>query len=155
MINKVILVGHLGRDPEIRSTASGRPVGNFSLATNRTWTDRDGQRQEETEWHQIVVWGRQAEVAGQYLTRGRQVYIEGRLQTRSWEDRNTGEKRFKTEVVCEIFKMLGTRSDAAGPPGPSAPPPYEPPGGGPPGGAAPGGAAPGGDFEPEDDDIPF
>ncbi len=152
MINKVILVGHLGRDPEIRSTTSGTPVGNFSLATNRQWKDRDGQRQEETEWHQIVVWGRQAEVAGQYLSRGRQVYIEGRLQTRSWEDRNSGEKRYKTEVVCEILKFLGGRGDTGGPPGPQGPPPYEPPGGSSPmGGSGPMGGEP----EPEDDDIPF
>ncbi|MCP4656877.1 MAG: single-stranded DNA-binding protein [bacterium] len=160
MINKVILVGHLGRDPEIRSTASGTPVGNFSLATNRQWKDRDGQRQEETEWHQIVVWGRQAEIAGQYLSRGKQIYVEGRLQTRSWEDRQSGEKRFKTEVVCEIFKFLGGRGDS-GPSGPQGPPPYEPPGGsagsggsGDSGGS--GGSGPvGGNFEPEDDDIPF
>ena len=111
MINKVILVGHLGRDPEIRSTPSGRPVGSFSLATNRRWNDRDGNRQEETEWHQIVVWGRQAEVAGQYLTRGKLIYVEGRLQTRSWEDRNSGEKRYKTEIVADFFQMLGGRGE--------------------------------------------
>lgn len=146
MINKVILVGHLGRDPEIRSTASGTPVGNFSLATSRQWKDRDGQRQEETEWHQVVVWGRQAEVAGQYLSRGRLVYVEGRLQTRSWEDRQSGEKRYKTEVICEILKFLGGRGDMGGPPGPQGPPPYEPPGE----------SGPvGGNYEPEDDDIPF
>ncbi len=127
MINKVILIGHLGRDPEVRSTQAGTAVANFTVATNRRWTDRDGQRQEETEWHRIVVWGRQAEIAGQYLRRGRQVYIEGRLQTRSWEDRQTGEKRWTTEVICENFQMLGSRGDAGGPPQP--PEPTGPPGG--------------------------
>lgn len=111
MVNKVTLVGHLGRDPEIRSTASGRAVGNFSLATNRKWKDQQGNLQEETEWHQIVVWGRQAEIAGEYLTRGKLVYIEGRLQTRSWEDKETQEKRFKTEVVCDHFQMLGAKGE--------------------------------------------
>ena len=136
MINKVILVGNLGRDPEIRSTASGTPVANLSLATNRKWSDRDGNLQEQTEWHRIVVFGRQAEVAGQYLSRGRQIYVEGRLQTRSWEDRNTGETKYMTEVVCEVFKMLGRRGDAAG--GQQAGPPADDMG-----------------PEPEDDDIPF
>ncbi len=136
MINKVILVGNLGRDPEIRSTASGTPVANLSLATNRKWKDRDGNLQERTEWHRIVVFGRQAEVAGQYLARGRQIYVEGRIQTRSWEDPDTGETRYSTEVVCERFQMLGRNDgngDAAS--------------------ASPSEAVPG--PEPEDDDIPF
>ncbi len=111
MINKVILVGNLGRDPEIRSTTSGTPVANLSLATNRRWKDRDGNPQEKTEWHRVVVFGRQAEVAGQYLARGRQIYVEGRIQTRSWEDRETGETRYATEIVCESFQMLGRRAD--------------------------------------------
>lgn len=128
MINKVILVGNLGRDPEVRSTQSGTAVANFSLATSRRWTDREGQRQDETEWHKVVVWGRQAEIAGQYLRKGKQIYLEGRLQTRSWEDRQTGEKRWTTEIVCENFQMLGSRGDSGG--GPSGPPePYGPPGG--------------------------
>lgn len=171
MVNKVILIGHLGRDPEIRSTASGTPVGNFTVATNRRYNDRDGQRQEETEWHRIVVWGRQAEIAGQYLRRGRQIYIEGRIQTRSWDDRQTGEKRYTTEIVCENFQMLGSRGDSGGPPGGSyVPPGQEYGGGGGPdygGGPADSGGAPAGggdapagggsDFGggPEDDDIPF
>ncbi len=140
MINKVMLVGNLGRDPEIRSTASGVPVANLSLATNRRWNDRDGNLQEQTEWHRIVVFGRQAEVAGEYLSRGRQIYVEGRLQTRSWEDRQTGETKYSTEVVCEIFKMLGRRGDAAGCQQ---------------GGSQ--GAPPADDMgpEPEDGDIPF
>ena len=165
MFNKVYLIGNLGRDPEIRSTASGMPVANFSVATNRRWTDREGNRQEQTEWHNVVCFGRQAEVAGQYLTRGRQVFIDGRMQTRSWDDRQTGEKRYRTEVVCENFQMLGPRVDRGdayqgGYPGGDyqgshqapATQAYEPPGGEP---AAP--APAGGDAgsEPEDDDIPF
>ncbi len=136
MINKVILVGNLGRDPEIRSTASGVPVANLSLATNRRWKDRDGNRQEKTEWHRIVVFGRQAEVAGQYLTRGRQIYVEGRIQTRSWEDPQTGETRYATEIVCENFQMLGGRGSN----GDARPEPVPADDMGP---------------EPEDDDIPF
>jgi single-strand DNA-binding protein len=112
MVNKVILVGNLGRDPEIRSTPSGQPVASFSLATNRRWRDQQGNRQEQTEWHTIVCWGRQAEVAGQYLTKGKQIYVEGRLQTRSWEDRQTGEKRYRTEIVCDNFQMLGSRGES-------------------------------------------
>ena len=130
MINKVILVGNLGRDPEVRTTQSGTSVANLSLATSRTWTDRDGQRQKDTEWHKIVVWGRQAEIAGQYLRRGKQIYLEGRLQTRSWEDRQTGEKRWTTEVVCDFFQMLGSRNDGGGGGGGYGPPdPYGPQGG--------------------------
>ncbi len=112
MINKAILVGNLGRDPEIRSTTSGVAVANFSIATNRRWKDKEGNRQEQTEWHNIVCFGRQAEVAGEYLAKGRQVYIEGRLQTRSWEDQESGETRYRTEVVCENFQMLGQRPEA-------------------------------------------
>ena len=114
MVNKVILVGNLGRDPEVRSTTSGQPVATFSLATNRRWNDRQGNRQEETEWHQIVCWGRQAEVAGEYLRKGKQIYVEGRIQTRSWDDRQTGEKKYRTEIVCENFQMLGQRGDSGG-----------------------------------------
>lgn len=114
MLNKVMLIGNLGRDPEVRTTTSGTPVANFSLATSRRWTDRDGQRQEQTEWHNIVCWGRQAEIAGQYLTKGKQIFVEGRLQTRSWEDKNSGEKKYRTEVVCDNFQMLGRRGDDGG-----------------------------------------
>ncbi len=112
MVNKVILLGNLGRDPEVRSTASGTPVANLSLATTRRWNDRDGNPQEHTEWHRVVVFGRQAEIAGQYLSRGRQIFVEGRLQTRSWEDRQTGETKYSTEVLCENFQMLGQREGA-------------------------------------------
>ncbi len=150
MVNKVILLGNLGRDPEIRSTASGTPVANLSLATNRRWTDRDGNSQDETEWHRIVVFGRQAEVAGQYLSRGRQIYVEGRLHTGSWEDRQTGETKYRTEIICENFQMLGGRSEGGGGGGGYQRSSYQPPEGGAP-------PAPGGDMgpEPEDDDIPF
>jgi single-strand DNA-binding protein len=114
MVNKVILIGNLGRDPEVRQIPSGQTVATFSIATSRKWRDRDGNRQEQTEWHNIVVWGRQAEVAGQYLNKGRQIYIEGRLQTRSWDDQQSGEKKYRTEVVCENFQMLGGRQDRQG-----------------------------------------
>ena len=107
MINKVILVGNLGRDPEIRSLPSGQPVASFSVATSRRFKDRDGQRQEQTEWHNIVCFGKQAEIAGQYLVKGKQVFIEGRIQTRSWDDKNSGEKKYRTEIICENFQMLG------------------------------------------------
>ena len=137
MLNKVFLIGNLGRDPEVRSTQSGQTMATFTLATNRRWRDRDGNRQEQTEWHTIVLWGRQAEIAGQYLRRGRQVFVEGRLQTRSWQDQRTGEKRYKTEIVCENFQMLGGRGDAS-----YGEPPPEPPGDL-------------GTGDPMDDDVPF
>ena len=152
MVNKVILIGNLGRDPEIRTTTSGQHVATLSLATNRKWKSRDGERQEETEWHRVVVWGRQAEIAGQYLTKGRKIYVEGRIQTRSWDDKQTGEKRYSTEVVCENFQMLGGRgdSDSGGFGAPSAPSPD-----GPPAGPTGGGGFGGGNQGPDDDDIPF
>ena len=114
MVNKVILVGNLGRDPELRTTPSGQPVATLRLATTRKWRDRDGNRQEQTEWHDVICWGRQAEIAGQYLTKGRQIYVEGRLQTRSWEDKTHGDKRYRTEVVCDNFQMLGSRGGGGG-----------------------------------------
>ena len=114
MINKAILIGNLGRDPEVRSLPSGQSVANFSIATNRRWNDRDGNRQEQTEWHNIVCFGRQAEVAGQYLKRGDRIYVEGRLQTRSWDDRETGKKMYRTEIIVENFQMLGSRGGSGG-----------------------------------------
>ena len=107
MFNKVHSDRQPGPGPEVRSTPSGQPVASFTLATSRRWRDKNGQKQEQTEWHQIVVWGKQAEIAGQYLTKGKQIYVEGRLQTRSWDDRKTGEKKYRTEVVCDNFQMLG------------------------------------------------
>jgi single-strand DNA-binding protein len=135
-VNKVILIGNLGRDPEIRFTASGAPVCNFSLATNEQWKDKNGQKQERTEWHRIVVWGKQAEICKEYLAKGRQVYVEGNLQTREWNDRE-GNKRTTTEIRAARIQLLGrpdgTRGEAAGEP--------------------PGGAEP--DTEYSDNDIPF
>ena len=113
MVNKVILIGNLGRDPEVRSTPSGQPVATFTLATSRRWKDKNGQRQEQTEWHQIVVWGKQGENCGKYLKKGRPVFVEGRLQTRSWEDQS-GNKRYTTEVVAQAVQFLGGRSEGSG-----------------------------------------
>ena len=113
-VNKVILVGNLGRDPEVRYTQSGQAVANFTLATTDRWTDKQtGEKQERTEWHRIVVWGKQAELARDYLSKGKQLYVEGRLQTREWEDRD-GNKRQTTEVVCQNFQFLGRREDGGG-----------------------------------------
>ena len=106
-VNRVILIGNLGADPEKRVTGSGQTVATFNIATTDRWTDKSGQRQEKTEWHRIVVWGPQAENCSQYLSKGRQVYIEGRLQTRQWEDKE-GNKRYTTEVVAQRVQFLGS-----------------------------------------------
>jgi single-strand DNA-binding protein len=105
-VNKVILVGNLGADPELRYTGSGTAVADLRVATSRRWTDRQGSQQEDTQWHRIVVWGKQGENCKEYLSKGRQVYIEGRLQTRQWEDRD-GNKRYTTEVVAQEVQFLG------------------------------------------------
>ena len=112
-VNKVILVGNVGRDTEVRYTQNGTAVGNFSLATSENFPGRDGERQERTEWHNIVVWGRQAEIAGQYVKKGRQLFIEGRLQTRDWVDPQ-GVKHYRTEVVANRFQLLGRRDEGEG-----------------------------------------
>ena len=112
-LNKVLLIGYLGCDPEMRYTPSGRPVTSFSMFTPRSWTSADGERREETEWFNIVSWGNLAEICNQYLGKGQQVYIEGRLQTRSWED-ETGKKHFRTEVVASEMIMLGERRGEEG-----------------------------------------
>jgi len=112
-INKVILIGNLGGDPEVRTTPSGTPVATFTLATNESWKDKDGALQERTEWHRIVAWSRLAEICGEYLRKGRQVYIEGRLQTRSWEDRQ-GNQRKTTEIVANQMMMLGPPGGSQG-----------------------------------------
>jgi single-strand DNA-binding protein len=109
-VNRVILVGRLGRDPETRYTSSGQAVCNFTLATNEVYRNRTGEQQERTEWHRIVVWGKLAETAQQYLKKGSLVYIEGRIQTRQWDDRD-GNKRTTTEIVANTFRMLGGRSE--------------------------------------------
>ncbi|HKW88839.1 MAG TPA: single-stranded DNA-binding protein [Candidatus Acidoferrales bacterium] len=111
-VNKAILVGRLGRDPETRYTGSGQAVANFTLATDSTYKDRAGERQKRTEWHRIVAWGKLAEICQQYLKKGSQVYIEGRLQTREWEDKS-GQKRSTTEIVASDMRMLGSRADSA------------------------------------------
>ena len=151
-VNKVILVGNLGADPELKYTPSNRPLCNLSVATNEVFKDKAGARQEKTEWHRVTVWGEQAESCAKYLAKGRSVYIEGRLQTRSWDDKTDGKKRYSTEIVAERVVFLG--------------------GGGAEGGARKGGGrswgeegsspAPAGAAEPEghgpppgDDDIPF
>jgi len=109
-VNKVILVGNLGANPEMRFTQGGQAVANLRIATTERWTDKSGQKQEATEWHRVVVWGKQAEIVGQYLTKGRQVFIEGRIRTRQWQDQ-TGQKRFTTEIVAQNVQMLGGRGD--------------------------------------------
>ncbi len=112
-LNKVMIIGNLGRDPEMRYTANGQAVANFSVACSRRYTTRDGEQREETEWVRVVCWARQAEIAGQYLQRGSQVFVEGRLQTRSWEDQQ-GQTRYMTEVVASNFQMLGRRGSGDG-----------------------------------------
>jgi len=111
-VNKVLLIGNLGRDPEVRYTTGGSAVANFTMATTDRWNDQaTGDKKERTEWHRVVVWGKQAEIAGEYLRKGRQVYVEGSLQTREWTDRE-GAKRYTTEVRAQRFQMLGRREDA-------------------------------------------
>ena len=112
-VNKVILVGRLGRDPETRYTGAGQAVCNFSLATDESFKDRSGERQKRTEWHKIVVWGKQAEIAQQYLKKGAQIYLEGRIQSREWNDKE-GQKRTSFEIVATNFRMLGSRSESVG-----------------------------------------
>src|SRR3990172_4875236 len=134
-VNKVILIGNLGRDPEIRYTTSGQAVANFTIATTEVRPNKSGEKDEFTEWHRIVAWGKLAEICGQYLSKGRQVYIEGRIETRDWNDRD-GQKRSTTEVIAENMVMLGGRGEEAPPP-PAAEAPPAP------------------ETEIQDDDIPF
>ena len=129
MINKAILIGNLGRDPEIRYTPSGVAVANFSSATSEKWKDKNtGEMQEQTEWHRIVVFGKLGEICGEYLSKGSKVYIEGRIQTRQWDDRD-GNKRYTTEIVAREMKMLDRRESGSGgtgsqESGTAEPPPY-------------------------------
>ncbi len=109
-LNKVMIIGHLGRDPEMRYTPSGRPVTTFSVAVSRSWNSSDGERRSETEWFKVVAWGNLAEICKKYLTKGQQVYIEGRLQTRRWEDKE-GQRRTSVEVVANEMTMLGERRE--------------------------------------------
>jgi single-strand DNA-binding protein len=110
-VNKAILVGNLGADPEVRFTPGGQAVANFRIATSESWTDKSGQKQDRTEWHRIVVWGKLAELCGQYLAKGRQCYVEGRLQTREWMDKEN-HKNYTTEVVANSVVFLGSRDGA-------------------------------------------
>ena len=112
-VNKVFLIGNLGADPEVRYTSSGSAVANFRIATSEVWNDRNGERQERTEWHRIVVWGKQAEHCGEYLSKGRSVHVEGRIQTREWDDRD-GNKRYTTEIVANSVTFLGGRGEGGG-----------------------------------------
>ncbi len=113
-VNKVIIIGNLGRDPELRTTASGMSVANMTVATSRTRNDREGNRQEETEWHRVVLWGKLAELAQKYLSKGRKVYIEGRLQTRDWVDQQSGQKRYSTEIWAEEMTFLDSGGGGGG-----------------------------------------
>ncbi len=110
-LNKVMVIGHLGRDPEMRYTPSGRPVTSFSVVTTRAWTSAEGERHEESEWFNVVAWGNLAEICNQYLTKGQQVYVEGRLQTRGWED-GEGKKHYRTELVASEMIVLGDRHNS-------------------------------------------
>ena len=140
-INKVILIGRLGQDPEVRYTPDGTAVANFSIATSEEWKDKNsGEKKERTEWHRIVAWRRLGEICGEYLSKGRQVYIEGRIQTRSWDDKD-GNKRYTTEIVASDVQFLGGRDSAAAA-GPSA-------------GSQDAGGPPLSPQGPQDDDIPF
>ncbi len=153
-VNKAILVGRLGRDPENRYTSGGQAVCNFTMATDESFRDRAGERQKRTEWHRIVLWGKLAEIAQQYLKKGMLVYVEGRIQTRQWDDRE-GNKRTSTEIVGNVMRMLTPRGEV--PPEVEAPPPVYPE-------SAPGGrgasagtdaAADTPDSQVSDEDIPF
>ena len=150
-VNKVILIGNLGRDPEVRYMPSGDAVANISIATTETWKDKNGEKQEKTEWHRVAMFGKTAEVAGEYLKKGSQVYIEGRLETRKWTDKE-GQERYTTEIRADRMQMLGSRSGGSermAPPEDDAPRAA----------AAPakksGGAAKGSSLEDLEDDIPF
>jgi single-strand DNA-binding protein len=112
-VNKVILIGNLGRDPEVKYTQNGTAVANLNIATNEVWTDKAGQKQERTEWHRVVVWGKQAQVLSELLTKGKQVYVEGSLQTRSWDDRE-GNKRYTTEVRAVRVLLMGRAEGGRG-----------------------------------------
>ncbi|MDH3360126.1 MAG: single-stranded DNA-binding protein [Desulfobulbaceae bacterium] len=111
MINKVILIGNLGADPEVRYSQNGKAVANFRIATTETWKKQDGSKEEQTEWHRIVAFARLGEICGEYLAKGSKVYIEGRLQTRKWQDRD-GNDRYTTEIVAREMKMLSSRGDS-------------------------------------------
>ena len=155
MVNKVILIGNLGKDPEVRYTNGGQAVANLRIATSRSWTDKQsGQKKEETEWHDVEVWGKQAEQCGEYLAKGRQVYVEGRLKTDKWQDKQSGQERYKVKVVAETVRFLGGGAgrggagrSQVGPEERQMPGGFEEPDSGPGPGGGGGGGGP--------DDIPF
>lgn len=136
-VNKAILIGNLGADPELRYTPSGSAVVNFNIATTEKWRDKDGNMQERTEWHRIILWNRQAEVAKEYLRKGSSVYIEGRIQNRSYEDKD-GVKKYVSEIIGQRMQLLGGRGGGPSEPGQSGPPPSPPD-----------------NLDAEDDDLPF
>ena len=152
-VNKVILVGNMGRDPEVRYTPSGTAVANVTIATSEVWKDKSsGENQERTEWHRIVLYQRLAEIAGEYLRKGSKIYIEGRLQTRKWQDKNTGQDKYTTEIVADSLQMLDSKGSTGGSTGG-----FEKPAAAAPAAAAATGTT--GGAEPVtdsfDDDIPF
>ena len=150
-VNKVILIGNLGRDPEVRYMPSGDAVANTSIATTETWKDKNGEKQEKTEWHRVAMFGKTAEIAGEYLKKGSQVYIEGRLETRKWTDKE-GQERYTTEIRADRMQMLGSRSGGSermAPPEDDAPKAAAVPA------KKSGGAAKGSSLEDLEDDIPF
>lgn len=167
-VNKVILIGNLGADPEMRFTPGGQAVANFRIATSESWNDKSGNKQERTEWHRIVVWGKLAELCGEYLKKGRQCYVEGRLQTREWTDKE-GKKNYTTEIVANQVTFLGgrdgasggqgrrdsSRGDDFGPPPPGFEDAGHGPSGGGGGGGGGGGMGGGGHGGGSDEDIPF
>ena len=146
-LNKVMLIGNLGRDPELRYTQGGQPILNLRLATNESFQNRDGERQERTEWHSVILWGKRGEALGKILSKGSQLCIEGRLQTRSWEDKQ-GQKRYTTEVVANNVILLGGRGGGGGQSYDEPPPPSDDHMGS-------GGGGGGGGGGHDDDDIPF
>lgn len=129
-LNKVMLIGNLGKDPELRFTSSGVAVATFTIATNESWKDQEGNLQERTEWHNIVAWRKLAEICGEWLKKGKKVYIEGRIQTRSYDDKNTGAKKYMTEIVADSMIMLDGKSAGAPQENPAAPAAQEPAAGG-------------------------
>ena len=147
-VNKVFLVGNLGKDPELRHIGSGTAVCTFSLATTDRFKNKQGEQQDKTEWHNIVAWAGLAEICGKYLHKGKQVYIEGRIQTRSWDDKETGQKKYMTEIVANEMQMLGRAGDSGGGSGGSS-------GGGKKEMAAPAGGPAPVSSPAEDDDLPF
>ena len=156
-VNKVILIGNLGRDPETRYMPEGGAITNISIATTEKWKDKNGEMQEKTEWHRVAFFGKLAEIAGEYLKKGSQVYVEGRLQTRKWQDKE-GVDKYTTEVVANVMQMLGSRSGMGGSGGDRDMGGERPPQAGAGAGAKPAASKPagkGGKFDDFEDDIPF